>query len=390
MIVNAGLLIDFGNSETRVVVISGNKSFKYNMSNKFAELPAGYRIPTKYVNEKSNIFGIDGSYYANGYIVEREFARVEVRPSALQSKVDQLVTELTINLAVIKALSVLSQAYNVAPSSLDVTFNISALLPPLDHEVNEQRLLDKIKSINNVTTLVPAQFQTQFKVGDVMVNSEAVAAFFGAFYREVGGAQPTYNGEVLVRDSSQAVELVEVEENKKFMNGYVLVLDIGAGTTDVALFKDMELIERSKDTFKLGGNTVASIISNDLKKRYGFTPNNMKRVITEGLLEEGSEVHPVEDIVTAAKDHYSKSLMEEIRQYLERIMVDMPVIKGLLVAGGGALPSIRDGQEVSPAMARVLMGYLNTLAPKMEPLNTEGKDLRDLNIDGLMFIHKYA
>jgi hypothetical protein len=68
----------------------------------------------------------------------------------------------------------------------------------------------------------------------------------------------------------------------------------------------------------------------------------------------------------------------------------MPVIKGLLVAGGGSLPSVRDGAVVSPAMAEVLISYLKTLAPRLEPLDVTGKDLRDLNIEGLMFMHKYS
>lgn len=390
MIVNAGLLIDFGNSETRVIVISGTNTFKFTMSNKFAELPAGYRISHKYANPKSTIFGLNGSYFANGFIVEREFTGVEIRPSALQYKVDQLVTDLSLNLAVIKALDLLAKAYNMPIKSLDVTFNVSVLLPPLDHEVNEGRMSDKIKSLTKVTSLIPQQHDAEFKIGDTIVSSEAVAAFFGAFFIEEGLQTSTQNGDITIRDNGQNVKLVEVDNNSKFSSGYVLVLDIGAGTSDVALFQDMELVERSKDTFKRGGNTVESIIKNELKKKFGFTPTSMKRVISEGILEEGNDVHDVAEIVTIAKNTYSKSLMEDLRSYLERIMIDMPVIKGLLVAGGGSLASIRDGIVVSPAMSEVLMGYLKTLAPRMEPLDVSGKDLRDLNIEGLMYLHKYV
>lgn len=390
MIINAGVLIDFGNSETRVIVISGNKNFRLNLSNKFAELPTGYRVNPKYANGKSSIFLANGVYFANGQIVEREFTNQEIRPSALQSKTAQLVTDLTLNLVFCKALELLGNVYNVAPSSLDVTFNVSALLPPLDHEVNEEVLQSKIKDINSVTALMPSNMQIGFNIGEVKIQSEAVAAFFGAFYKEEGLKSPTAIGEVIVRDNSQDISLVEVDNNKKFMNGYVMVLDIGAGTTDVAIFRDMELVERSKETFKKGGNTVSSIIRQEIRKQYGFEPASMTRVITEGYLEEGVELHDVSDIVTMAKDTYSRALMEDLRQYLERAMIDMPVIKGLLVAGGGALPGVRDGEVVSPAMSDVLCKYLKELAPRLEQLDVDGKDLRELNIEGLMYIHKYS
>lgn len=395
----AGLLIDFGNSNTRVIVVSGAKTYRFNLSNKFAELPQGYNVNKKYNTEKTTIFAYNNSYFANGQIVEREFTGVEIRPSALQPKTHQLVTDLTINLAIIKALTVLAQANNLPVTQLDVTFNVSALLPPLDHEMNEKKFEDKFRAMNNVTTLVPLQMQVAFKVDEVKISSEAVSAFFGAFYTEEG-AQPQpinegkslANGDVIVRDNGQHIELQEVEGNAPFMSGYILILDIGAGTSDVAIFRDMELIEKSKETFKLGGNTVESMVRQEIRKHFGYspTPLAMKRVIAEGTLEEGTTEHDVAHIVTNAKAAYSKSLMEELTQYLERAMIDMPVIKGLLVAGGGSLPSIRNGEVVSPAMAEVLIQYLKTLAPRLEPLDVAGKDLRDLNIEGLLFIHKYS
>lgn len=426
MIVKAGLLIDLGNSETRVVVISGKNAYRFNMSNNFAELPGGYRIPRSYNNDKSTIFEINGTYFANGLIVEREFVGKSMRPSALQYKADQLVTDLTLNLAIIKAMGILGKAYNVLPTNLDVTFNVSVLLPPLDHEVNEERMADKIRSLSTVSTLIPSQATYNFKVSEnVNVFSEAVAAFFGAYFKEDGLKElpesmvaPFLQEGVRVRDNGDHIQLVEVDENKKFATGYVLVLDIGAGTTDVALFKDMELVEMSKETFKRGGNTVASIVLNEIKKKYGFTPTDMQRVISTGILDEGEYKHDVSDIVTMAKEIYSKQTRSDLVPYLERMSLDMPVVKGLLVAGGGSLASTRkvatvehteegikygpevteaqvaNGAEyqevtVSPAMSDILVGFLKELAPRIEVMNTEGKDLRELNIEGLILLHKY-
>ena len=401
MILKAGLLLDFGNSATRVIVISGNKKYRFDMSNRFAGLPTGYQINNKYANGASTVFLANNMYYANGQIVDREFSGTALRPSSLQSKTEQLTTELSIHLAIIKALSILSQAYNVPVSTLDVTFTVSALLPPLDHEMNEERLADLFRKVTEVKAVLPAHLEANVKIEPaVNVYSEAVAAFFGAFYFEQNVVENPQNegkslekGDVLVLDSGAHIVLEEVPNNKKFSQGYVLVLDIGAGTTDIALFLDMELIESSKDTFNRGGNTVKSIVSNEIRKKHGYapTPQMMEDIIRTGRLAESGETHDVAPIVTSAKEQYSKATMEDIRQYLERMSVALPIVKGLLVAGGGALATIdENGNEVSPAMAEVLIQYLKTLAPRLEALDTKGKNLRELNIDGLGTIHKYS
>lgn len=401
MIINAGLLIDFGNSVTRVSLLASGKRFRFNMSNKFAELPGGYQVNNRYSSGNSTIFHCKGVFYANGQIVDREFSHTELRPSALKPKTDQLSTELTIHLAIIKSLNILSQANNTTVDNIDVTFNVSALLPPIDHEMHEERLVELFRSIEEVQCFIPWNFKAKVRIADdVNIQSEAVAAFFGACYTEEGGQEnpdnqgkSADNGDVLVYDNGKHMNLVEVENNRKFFEGYVLVIDIGAGTTDIALFKDMELIESSKDTFNKGGNTVKSLMSAEIRKQFGYMPeaSMMEDIMRTGQLAEGSTYHDIREIVTKAKRQYSSATMEHLQQYLERMSVALPIVKGLLVAGGGSLATVNpEGEEVSPPMAEVLVEQLKTLAPRLEAMDTEGKNLRELNIDGLGIIHKYS
>jgi len=388
MNIKAGLSVDIGNSETRVALMTGGKTYFYKLSNKFAELRAGYQINDKYMNGKSYVLQVNKTYYANGQLVDREFKGVELRPSSLQSKTDQLVTELTFNLIFYKALLILSKVYSVPISNMKVTFNISTLLPPLDQEVNSDKLKEKLKSITQIDAYLPVRLQSNIEVENVEVLPEGVTAFFGALFTDgVTEEDVSYIDDIVIVNDGKGLE--EVEENKTFNTGYVLILDIGAGTTDVSLILDMELVEASKDTFNRGGNTVQSIITNELKKKYGFSPTDLSRVISEAVLEEGVDTYNVEDIVTYAKSVYSKMMISDLRQYLERLTIPMQSIKGLLVVGGGALPSVRDGVVVSPSMAEVLMGYLKELAPRIRLVDTKDKNLRDLNILGLSYIHKY-
>ena len=98
----------------------------------------------------------------------------------------------------------------------------------------------------------------------------------------------------------------------------------------------------------------------------------------------------VSHLVTSAKDMYSKLLMTHIQSYLERMSISMREVKGILVIGGGSLPSTRDGKVVSPAMSDVLISYFKNLSPNISLMNTDGKNPRLLNIEGLQYVHKYS
>ena len=292
--------------------------------------------------------------------------------SAVQEKVEQLTTDLTINLVISKAMQILCDQFKVSASDMNVKFTVSVLAPPLEQESRSNDMIDKIKPLKTLELLLPEEIVYDFKIDEVKVLPEGVAAFFGVFFKEEND------------------ELVEVEENAKFGTGYVLVIDIGAGTTDVVLIKDTILVQNSRDTFKKGGNTVESIVRNSIKKKFGFSPKNLDSVIKTGVLSEGLETHDVTDILDNARDMYSKSLMEDLRQYLERMLIEMPEIKGILPIGGGSIPSKRGEEIVSKAMSEVLLDYLKRLAPKIQTMSIGNQNPREVNINGLKFMHKYS
>lgn len=372
MKVRAGLLIDFGNSETRVTLVGNNNSKTFVLSNRFAVLPSGYVIPAEYKNNKSNILCVSNCYYANGHLADREFQGELIRPSALQRKSEQLVTEVSLNLAVIKAVSELAAGSGITVSELEPTFDVSVLLPPMEHDTSVDAMRTLIKNVKSVNSFLPEQFECAVTIGDVKVLSEGVTAFFGVYYKEEND------------------ELVEVEENSKYGDGHILILDIGAGTTDVVMIKDLELVLDSKDTFNLGGNMVEGELKKLIRKNYGFTPNDVSNVVATGQLIDGASYVDVADLVTKAKDTYSKRLLENIKTYLERMSMSMREVKSVLVIGGGSLPSVRDGVVVSPAMSDVLVNYLKELSPNISMMNIGDKNPRMLNIEGLQFIHKYS
>lgn len=371
MKVNAGILLDLGNSETRMTLLSGGQTKDFILSNCFAEMPSKYVVPEKYKNDKSTIFCYNMVYYANGYIVDMEFRNEIIKPNALMGKTDQLTTKLSLNIAYIKALRELAMQYNVPVSELDVTFRVSVLLPPLEEDIHKDDMIALVKDIKSVTSLIPSDMTMKFEVSDVKVLPEGVASFFGVTFKEVNN------------------NLDIAHENEDYQSGYSLVLDIGAGTTDMVLIKDGTLVQGSKTTLRKGGNTVESNLKSEIRKKYGFAPADMAPVVRTGILVDGNVEHDVSDLLTASKKYYSASMKNDIIDYIQDNMIEMREIKGILVVGGGSLATERDGKIVSPAMSEVLLEYLKELAPNLSIIDTLGLNPRLLNIIGLKYVHKY-
>ena len=127
--VNATLIVDLGNSETRVMVQSGlgrNGLVRQRMSlvsNKYASLREGYEVPETYTEENSSILRTkDGELFANGLLVEREFSVAPLRPTNLEKKHESKVTMITIQRAFLEGYKLLSQMYRTSMSNLDVTW----------------------------------------------------------------------------------------------------------------------------------------------------------------------------------------------------------------------------------------------------------------------------
>lgn len=372
MKVKAGILVDFGNSETRMTLLVNNKSKTIVLSNKFAALPSGYNVPIEYNNDKSNVICVNGSYYANGSLADREFAGQLIRPSSMQMKSEQLVTEISLNMVFVTAIRELAYGSGVSVSEIEPIFNVSVLLPPMEHDTHVEEMKNLILGVKSVNSYLPDEFTAAIKVEKVRVLPEGVAAFFGVYYKEEDG------------------DLVEVPENAEFGEGNVLILDIGAGTTDVVMIKDTELVLDSKDTFNLGGNTVESQLKRSLRQKYNYNPTEVSHIVETGIMYDGAKEIDVSELVTAAKDVYSKRLMSNITSYLERLMISLREVKGLLVVGGGSLPSMHNDVIVSPAMSEVLIKYFKELSPNISLMNIDGKNPRLLNIQGLLYVHKYA
>lgn len=366
------VLTDLGNSETRFYIIYNGKTWFKTTSNQYVQLNES--VPTEYCNEKTCSFEYGGLMYAQGKYVMRECSARAIRPNSLQHKCEQLVTDLTINMALITALKVVATVRECTVDDLgDVEFNIGVLLPPAEHSKKAAELKAKLESITYVRSLTPVEFTKPVKIVSTIVVPEGASAFIAAMYALRDG-----------RLESRAC-------NKIYETGDVLVIDIGAGTTDIVQIKDSDLVLNSKDTLRKGGRNIESICKQRLSKEYDYVPSDaaIREVFKTGYLMQGNTQHDVVDILNEAKNHFSGILYEYLVSYLERNELEIRAIKGLLVVGGGALETVRDGVVVSPKIAEQLVTYIQQLSKTIELVDIGDVDPRRMNIEGLRLYYAF-
>ena len=371
--VKAAILVDIGNSETRCYFVYDGKEYFHTYLNRYATLSAGYKIPDDYINDRSTVFKVNNEVIANGDLATREFSRTAKRPNSQQFKTSQATTVDTLTLLFIKAYIEVSKYSGIPIEELDIVFDVVAALPPSEHKSKSDELKELIRGITEVEVLTPIGFKKDITVDRIYVVSEGAAAFTAAMYEEEDG------------------EIVESESNEQYLKGYVLVLDIGAGTTDIILFKDADVVIESKESIPFGGNMVTAKCKQLINENYSYVPDDevMLTVLETGILEKGNSKIDVTAYLNEAKQYFGSQIYNKLLDYVDSHPIELRDIKGLLVAGGGALPAMRDGEVVSVSMAEVLVRFITELTSTISLVDIHKYSPRLLNIDGLRLFYLY-
>ncbi|HBG5344063.1 TPA: ParM/StbA family protein [Clostridioides difficile] len=378
-----GICLDAGNSESRIEVFydDGTKEEIIRFKNSFAWVPNDYIIPESYKNAESTILTIGNEDYANGLLAVREFEDVLQRPLTLHPKHDQDSTFRTLSLSFIKAIMFVADYFKVGVDELDVSVDISVLLPPLEMYY-EDALKTLISKINTVSLVLPYKIVKKFKIENIAVFPEGLAAFIGVMYEEKDG------------------KLVEVVANKKFLKGTSVLIDIGGGSTDVAIVRNGRVIDKSQNTFRIGGNTVKSIVAKvvSMKHNYSMTEEEKEYVLENGHLVVGDEkkIDLLEDI-KIAKKKYADMLIKSLNEHLEGINIEIESLKGILTVGGGALAieetvtenGIPHKKVLSEPMSKAVVEHLKKYNDSISEISLNGIDARLVNLKGLGLIHKH-
>ena len=237
--VQARLVIDFGNSETRVAVLVNGKASPITiLPNAFAAIGDDYVIPEQYVADEVNgkpnelrsiIFrapqgltaGEPTHLYAAGPLADREFSKSATRPSsAIATKAQSETTLWSFHYAVFIGRELVAKLLRKKPESLEITWNVTLLAPP--SEAGKGDTFKKIFTLaKSVEIIAPERVSIPIKVSDVSVLAEGLAGFIATVFTPLMGT---------VADYADCV------------NEPIIVLDLGAGTADVTFIKDLNPI----------------------------------------------------------------------------------------------------------------------------------------------------
>lgn len=319
----ASLVIDLGNSETRVLTIFGKtKSGKTRqrlstISNKFGEITDDRLLRNPDYNSlNSRVFLVGNTMICSGEMCDKEKGTAAQRPSSSIKKYDSAITLYTLRLALMQGYYDISDMAKQEIESIDVSWSIFVLLPPSDLELGTESIKNNIKSLTEVDFLIP-KFKKEINIDSVRVFPEGFCAFIGEVFENSHQIRKGY---------------------ESVLNSSTLVVDIGAGTTDLCIIKDARLIDSSRYSEETGGNQVFQKINVSLRKKFGknFPEDSLRESVVTGSIKVGAREIDIKNEIEVARKDVATKLSTSIRNYIESSDFSIFDIENILICGGGA------------------------------------------------------
>ena len=371
--VQARLVIDFGNSETRVAtLVNGKTSPVTVLPNAFAPIGDDYVIPDQYVADELNgkpnelrsiIFrapqglgaGEPTHLYAAGPLADREFSMSAKRH------------------AVFVGCELVAKLLRKKPESLEITWDVTLLAPP--SEIGKGETFKKIFTLaKSVEIIAPERVSIPIKVDNVSVLAAGLGGFSATVFTPARGT---------VADYADCV------------NEPIIVLDFGAGTTDVTFIKALTPITSASASFPFGGNAIAELVTQFVKQEYGrsLSREAATEAVLTGTIRSGAKRKDVSRQVNAARNEVAGSITSSLRGTFEANRFAPDEFAYLLVIGGGAVrtANAEDLAEPVEPLAESVVRQVRSFAPDIELLPVkEGINLRTLNIEGAINFARFT
>lgn len=391
------IVVDLGNSQTRAVARCGFETSKvlhktFVLSNSFAPVEDDYEldeileggeytsvdsfaVEVELDNLVTNLEGI----VVGGILAERNYGKSIVRPRSERPKYDNWMVYLALINVIDKTIQWLKDfSTSTRATKTDVTkafdFDLTVLVPPLQQKEGAKIFTSNLvdKGISYVDYFTKEHIKVN--ITSVDVKPEGMSAFLAHLY--------SYN---TLQPRSIAKELLA----KK-----ILVLDIGAGTTDILAVDKGKLVESSRTTIKLGGNDIISRTRNkyNVRNKTNLSEPVFKDILVKPEIGIGDTVVDISKLVESSKREVSRQLINEITLFFEAQNIDLKTFNLLLVVGGGAL-SNGESKALSELIYKGVLDYIPEIrlieeGLVDEPVLYEGAldltTLRNLNLLGAL------
>lgn len=354
----AKLVVDLGNSETRVKTMYGKTSkgmprgkLSY-LDNRYSTIPENKIQPFmdggNYNEENSSIFEVEnGLYYCNGDICNIELMLTSFRPTALEKKYESQVSKLTLINALKQGIVDVANFSNCDVDIVDVDWELYLLLPPEDIDLGAKKLAEMAMSIKHIDFILP-NLHKDIRIKKVSVNPEGMCAFFGVIFKNKGIIRPEYR------------YLIEPNES-------TVIFDIGAGTTDILLVKGNKVVQSSRFTKEVGGNNIHRLVQRSLRNEGISLPDEIVREgVNTGFVKSGSRIVDISKEIADAKQAVSMQLVDAVQEFFESSMINIRTISNILVCGGGA--ELSENEKIQP-ISNYIVNYMRRLSPDIRLVN---------------------
>lgn len=370
------ICIDQGASSTRFVVNDDDVNIYPNNAVFIDESVETYIVPSSdniVDNLDLTIHKTEGesSYFPVRALLgdmAMRYKSVNIRPSMNSNKGRQKVNYVSIITAV-------ATSYLEEKLSGDVTLIID--FPPV--EVNNATLeyvkKQLIGTYEVTFNTINVNKTVTFRVQDVRVASEGATASAAFFFKP---------------DATPRAEFA------KYNKGYVLIMDIGDSTTDLALIHDRADVNIARQTYKVGGRVIKGMVRDAIRVKYGseITEDSVNEIITSGRMPYGNDYKDVTSELEEAKRSFVDLIYDKMDDYFRRVGVDLTDIKGIFTCGGGAMQSVYFDEEkneavvVSESVAKYLAEKLKDICDGVDVVEYPGDNPRLANIIGTVIITK--
>jgi len=179
------------------------------------------------------------------------------------------------------------------------------------------------------------------------------------------------------------------EQNRKYMNGTVLSIDIGASTTDLTIIKKGRYLDKSGKTYRVGGNEARDYLRDAIMSKFDvdLDVENAEKCMAEGRLQLGNNYEDISGLISSAKTALAKKLIAHMQTYFKMIGIDLNTINAIIVSGGGSMQSqyVNENGEVvktSEPMSYFVTNELLKLSAGTEVVSY-GDEARLANVKGL-------
>ena len=351
----ATLVVDLGNSDTRVITYfgrtqKGNRRKTVNtLSNMFGMFTddqtfANVMKNSEYSEENSRVFTLDGDRYCTGLMQKSEFSSTALRPSGAAKKFETLESRLALCNAFCQGYENIARWTQSDLKSIDVDWDVTVLLPADDLDIGGRKISNMVKEINYLDFEMP-EMHKEIRVRRVNVYPEGYCAFLGTVMERSGVIRKGYE-KVFDEDA------------------LTLIIDIGAGTSDLSVVSSGKLITNSKYTEPIGGNNIESKFKQILKHngypRVGMSA--ISKACETGQLKQGTRVLDVHKELNSAKKSVAAELTQMIKDYQDLVEINLADVSYLLVVGGGSINNENDPnmEPITNHLVQFLRGEVST------------------------------